>query len=120
MMIANKVNVMGQEYQIVKASRDQYKQCDIADGWCDAYGKKIYYVDPNTDPEHDSVATSSEELVKHILQHEIVHAFLTESGLAISSLVTSGAWAMNEEMVDWIAWNGEKLHKAWKEAGLVD
>lgn len=50
MMIANKVNVMGQEYQIVKASRDQYKQCDIADGWCDAYGKKIYYVDPNTDP----------------------------------------------------------------------
>lgn len=46
MMIANKVNVMGQEYQIVKVSRDQYKQCDIADGWCDAYGKKIYYVDP--------------------------------------------------------------------------
>ena len=120
MMIANKVNVMGQEYQIVKASRDQYKQRNIADGWCDAYGKKIYYVDPNTDPEHDSVATSPEELVNHILQHEIVHAFLIESGLAISSLVTSGAWAMNEEMVDWIAWNGEKLHKAWKEAGLVD
>ena len=110
MMIANKVNVMGQEYQIVKVSRDQYKQCDIADGWCDAYGKKIYYVDPNTDPEHDSMATSSEELVKHILQHEI----------AISSYSIVGAWAMNEEMVDWIAWNGEKLYQAWKEAGLVD
>lgn len=118
--MTDRVNVMGCEYQIIKVSRDQYKTCDNADGWCDTYGKKIYYVDPNTDPEHDSVTVSPEELVKHVLQHEIVHAFLTESGLAVSSLVTSGAWAMNEEMVDWIAWNGEKLHKAWKETGLVE
>ena len=61
-----------------------------------------------------------EELVKQVLKHEIVHAFLVESGLAFSSHSIVGAWAMNEEMVDWIAWNGEKLYKAWKEAGLVD
>lgn len=120
MTIANKVNVMGQEYQIIKVNHDQYKTCVGADGWNDLYGKKIYYVDPETDPDSDPIATSPEELVKQVLKHEIVHAFLVESGLAFSSHSTSGAWAMNEEMVDWIAWNGEKLHKAWKEAGLVD
>jgi hypothetical protein len=120
MMIANKVNVMGQEYQILKVSRDQYKTCEGLDGWCDAYGKKIYYVDPETDPDSDPIAISPEELVKQVLRHEIVHAFLTESGLAANSEVFFSAWATNEEMVDWIAWNGEKLHKAWKEAGLVD
>ena len=31
-MIANKVNVMGQEYQILKVSRDQYKTCEGLDG----------------------------------------------------------------------------------------
>lgn len=120
MMIANKVNVMGQEYQIIKVNRDQYKMCVGADGWNDLYGKKIYYVDPETDPDSDPIATSPEELVKQVLKHEIVHAFLVESGLAFSSHSIVGAWAMNEEMVDWIAWNGEKLYKAWKEAGLVD
>lgn len=86
-MIANKVNVMGQEYQILKVSRDQYKTCEGLDGWCDAYGKKIYYVDPETDPDSDPIAISPEELVKQVLRHEIVHAFLTESGLAANSEV---------------------------------
>ena len=119
-MIANKVNVMGTEYQIIKVNRDQYKACDGSDGWCDLYGKKIYYVDAEADPDNDPITASPEELVKQVLKHEIVHAFLTESGLTFSSQSIVGPWAMNEEMVDWIAWNGEKLYKAWKETGLVE
>lgn len=40
MIIANKVNVMGTEYQVIKVNRDQYKVCESLDGWCDVYGKK--------------------------------------------------------------------------------
>lgn len=120
MIIANKVNVMGTEYQVIKVNRDQYKVCESLDGWCDVYGKKIYYVDPETDPNHDPIAISPKELIKQVLRHEIVHAFFTESGLTFNSCAFDSAWAVNEEMIDWIAWNGEKLHKAWKEAGLVD
>ena len=47
-------------------------------------------------------------------RHEIVHAFLFESGLAENS-----EWAQNEEMVDWIAKQGPKLIKAWQEAGAL-
>ena len=35
---------------------------------------------------------------KSCLRHEIAHAFLHESGLSSNS-----EWAMNEEIVDWIA-----------------
>ena len=43
-----------------------------------------------------------------VLVHELVHAFLYESGLSINSLSPSG-WASNEEMTDWMAIQGPKL-----------
>jgi hypothetical protein len=49
------------------------------------------------------------------LRHEIVHAFFFESGLAQSSNKCED-WAMNEEMVDWIARQGLKIYAAWKAA----
>lgn len=71
-------------------------------------------------PDCDPIATDPVGRMKQVLRHEIVHAFLNESGLVYNSNFSMQGWATNEEMVDWIAWNGEKLHKAWKEAGLVD
>ncbi len=56
--------------------------------------------------------------MKATLRHEIVHAFLGESGLSANSN-ESDAWARNEEMVDWFALQGPKIYKAWQEAGAV-
>lgn len=49
-----------------------------------------------------------------IVRHEIVHAFLKESGLDCNS-----DWARNEEIVDWIALQGPKIMAAWTEAGCI-
>lgn len=51
-----------------------------------------------------------------VLRHEIIHAFLYESGLWQDSY-GSKCWAQNEEMVDWFAIQEPKIHKAFKEAG---
>ena len=48
------------------------------------------------------------------MRHEIIHAFLCESGLAENS-----DWATNEELVDWIAIQAPKLIKAWKDADAL-
>ena len=53
------------------------------------------------------------------LRHEIIHAFFDESGLQASSMQYDGAWSRNEEMVDWFAWIGPKIYKAWVEAGAI-
>lgn len=53
-----------------------------------------------------------------VLRHEIIHAFLYESGLdGCSGSVEN--WATNEEMVDWLAIQSPKIFKVFKEQGLV-
>lgn len=53
------------------------------------------------------------------LRHEIIHAFLWESGLWANSN-ESDAWAQNEEMVDWFAIQHEKLHDAFAAADALE
>lgn len=56
---------------------------------------------------------------RKVLRHEIIHAFLYESGLwSNSGNVT--AWGQSEEITDWIAIQFPKMLKAFKEAGCVN
>ena len=55
-----------------------------------------------------------EELEKKVLRHEIIHAYLGESGLRGSS-----GWAENEEMVDWFAIQSSKIYKTYKELDAI-
>ena len=55
-----------------------------------------------------------EALMKKQLRHELIHAFLYESGLSFNSAAT-GAWAAEEEVVDWIAIQFPKIYEAFAE-----
>lgn len=55
---------------------------------------------------------------KEALRHEIIHAFLYESGLDACS-GSAENWASNEEMVDWFAIQSPKIFKVFQEQGLV-
>lgn len=107
------VHILGTEYKILIIEEDDYRYNREADGWCDTQAKEILLFNYKQDPD------SVKDLVayqKKVLRHEIVHAFLYESGLWQSSY-GSNCWAQNEEMVDWIAIQEPKLNKAFKEAG---
>lgn len=117
-----KVNVLGTEYTITekKYNEEEAFERRSISGYCDGYTKEIVYCDMHTYKgwEHESEATII-ECNKQILRHEIVHAFFNESGLNECSFVCNGAWARNEEMVDWIADQSPKIIKAFKEAGCL-
>ena len=55
---------------------------------------------------------------KKVLRHEIIHAFLYESGLHENW--THPQYGHDETYVDWIALQFDKLLKAFKEAGTID
>ena len=59
-----------------------------------------------------------ESVQKSVLRHEIMHAFLYESGLDGQSCNTD-CWANNEEMIDWFALQSKKIFKAFKKAGAL-
>lgn len=104
-----KVNILGTEYEIirgVKESEDS-KLRNNRDGYCDFTTKKIVIAEMM--PDEDTV----EDLQFYdnkVIRHELIHAFLYESGLDASS-----GWARNEEIVDWIALQSEKIFKVFEE-----
>lgn len=118
-----KINVLGTEYEIVKKeySADPFFKEKSFDAYCSEYTKQIVQCDMRTYPGWENKTTAAiAACEKESLRHEIVHAFLNESGLSFSSSAIDGPWAKHEEMVDWIAWQGPKIYKAWQAAGAVE
>lgn len=106
-----KVNVLGTEYFISICSENTEPRLKGIDGFCDDSVKEIFvedYKDLVGEPESKKDLSAQSHKV---IRHEIVHAFLFESGLAENS-----DWAQNEEIVDWIAMQGPKIYKTWQEA----
>ena len=115
------VSVLGTNYTITvkKYGEDETFKRYKANGYCSSTEKSIVLCDMATYPDWDGESEAAcNSQMKKTLRHEIVHAFLNESGLAANSS-ESDAWARNEEMVDWIALQGPKLYKAWQEAGAL-
>lgn len=112
------VNVLGTKYEIVYLSIDEME--DGYGGFCDPDLKRIEILKLGTTEEwkHESKEKIAER-EKLFLRHEIVHAFLNESGVRDNGAHIDISWAKNEEMVDWFAIQGEKIYKAWGEAGCV-
>ncbi len=112
------VNVLGTKYEIVRLPIDEFEG-DYG-GFCDPDLKRIEVLKLETVDEWKN--DTKEKIAKReklILRHEIVHAFLNESGIRDNAGHLDISWAKNEEMVDWIAIQGEKIHNAWREAGAL-
>lgn len=116
------INVLGTEYTITvkKYDEDEIFERRSFCGYCDGYSKKIVVGDLKTFKgwEHEEKQTIK-ECQKQILRHEITHAFFNESGLQDSAFAYDGAWAKNEEMVDWFATQGPKIYSAWVQTHCV-
>lgn len=111
-----KVNILGVEYSICFMREDEPAYVEKnANGWTDSSIKAICVGIFEPDP---SSLADLDEFQKKVLRHEIIHAFLYESGLCESSKA-SDAWAINEEMVDWLAIQHSKIHAAMKQAGAL-
>ena len=109
-----KIDVLGTEWSIEERAQTEDNRLNDCDGYCDWTARLIVI-----EREIDGNLTDMERYIRKVKRHEIIHAFLFESGLAESALPTN-AWSRNEEMVDWLARLGERIYKAWKDAGAVE
>lgn len=109
-----KVSVLGTEYTVKLTAKgdDPTFEANGCNGYTDTSSKKIvvmkgaHDMDPEPGQLDDIVAYR-----KRVLRHEIVHAFMFESGLDDQS-----QWAQNEELIDWIAIQIKKMSKAMSKA----
>ena len=106
------INILGTEYTVILATEQAEPRLEDCDGFCDETTKEIVVENYKRGQPNSKGKLELQE--QKNIRHEIVHAFLFESGLAENS-----DWAQNEEMVDWVAKQGPKLVKAWQEAGAL-
>lgn len=101
------IDVLGSKYTITQSNEFDDPCLKDCDGYCDHSVRKIVIDTFHAEP------MSMEDLEEHrkkVIRHELVHAFLFESGLGGAS------WASNEEIVDWIAFQLPKILEAVKDA----
>ena len=117
-----KVRILGTKYKIEthKISEDRTLMDNQWAGYCGEDSKLIVIADMSEKkffPDRDEKELESYR--KQVLRHEIVHAFLNESGLSSSTNVPGGGWAKNEEMIDWLAIQSPKIYKVFREVGCL-
>lgn len=114
------VSILGTNYKIElrKLSEDSIMRKRHITGYCNQCAQLIVVADVYSEPIEEII--DPDNWLKKILRHEIVHAFLNESGLAGNADISDSPWAKNEEMVDWIAIQGPKLYKIWNKLGIAE
>ena len=104
------VNVLGTIYTIKESNELEDMNLKGNDGYCDHSTKTIVI---DTFRDTPGSLGNLDEYRKCVIRHELVHAFLHESGLDACS------WAKDEEIVDWIACQFPKLVKTFDECDIL-
>lgn len=108
------ITVLGEKYSIETVSETDDNCLETSNGYCDFSTRSIIIRDMDNDEDDPNSLRNMEMFVNKVKRHEIIHAFLCESGLQCESF-----WATNEEMVDWLAIQFPKILKAFKEANCI-
>lgn len=106
-----KANVLGTEYEIKIANSETDPYLRDMDGYCDETTHTIV-VDEMIPDERSK--KNLQDYQNKVIRHELIHAFLFESGLAVNS-----NWANNEEMVDFFAIQFPKIKKVFEELKII-
>ena len=98
------VNILGTDYEIKYETRMENPKLINANGLCEFWAKKIIIDKIEPDPNNYENIT---EFEKKVIRHEIIHAFLGESGLR--------QYRDDETLVDWFAVQFHKIEEVFKE-----
>lgn len=117
-MIKNgNVNILGTDYSVKVIAPDEYMLKNHYVGYCSYNRKEISISDLSNFEYIDDIEKEVQQ--KETLRHEIIHAFLNESGLQDCSFAFDGAWAKSEEMVDRFAIQSPKIFNAMRSIGCL-
>lgn len=107
------VSILGTEYKIELSTKEQDPKLHDCNGYCDFSIKKC--VIEKLDEQDICTLGDADVFKRKVMRHEIIHAFLAESGLRENS-----EWGCYEEAVDWIAMQFPKMQKAFIECGCAE
>ena len=108
------VDILGVRYTIHFATTEEDKLLKSCDGYCDKTTRKLVVSEPKEDSDIEDFGVYQ----RKCLRHEIIHAFLFESGLHENW--KHDEWGHDETWIDWIASQFPKLRRAFRDADCLD
>lgn len=105
------VNILGTVYQIELCTMEHDPILNDCDGYTDRTAHKIVVVDCKS---VNGTISNPLWLERKVIRHEIIHAFLYESGLGNLAELDDNS-PHNETMVDWLAIQLPKIHRALRD-----
>lgn len=108
-----KINILGSVWTIEERCEANDPRLEGCDGYTDWTIRLIA-----VEREMQGNLSNMEAYIRKVKRHEIVHAYILESGLDECSCPVD-AWGQNEEMIDWIARMGPKIYNTWVEADAI-
>lgn len=116
-----KANILGTEYTIknVKISECTLLKENHWSGSCNSVTHEILIGDPTEEEFFGNLSEQEQSLVvKETLRHEIIHAFMNESGLQ-DSWQHAQQFGHDETTVDWFAIQSPKIFKVFNELDIL-
>ena len=107
------IDVLGTKYSIFYKTAKQDKDLEQCDGYCDKTTKQIVV----RKRAEDCNLGNFESYRKKVVRHELIHAFLFESGLHEN--FKKDEWGHDETTIDWFAVQFPKLLKAFQDADCL-
>lgn len=112
-----KVNILGTEYSIKFGNKNEYPDLDEIDGYCDSSTKEIVVDDMKKAKGKIGAKGNLLECQKNCIRHEIIHAFMEESGLSVN--FEHKSIGVEETIVDWFAIQSPKIFKVFSELDIL-
>ena len=104
-----KVNILGTEYIIEHRRPDEDEILEKADGYCDNSNGIIVIADR----KKESDLGNYDRYQRKVTRHELIHAFLSESGL-------HQEFGHDEVTIDRFASQFPKIMRAFQEVGVLE
>lgn len=114
------IDILGESWQLVfvdpKQKGSGFDDHRSASGYCSPHNRKIVLREVKScNFPDDFTLLDKMHAINKTLRHEIIHAYLYESGLDGNAFCTTKAWPKNEEMIDWFAIQGPKIVSTWNK-----
>jgi hypothetical protein len=115
--LPEKATVLGEVYKFFYETEECDPKMKGNDGYTETEEKEIHIEKGifEDQPEDKQLVKNLPKYGRKVIRHELVHAFIEESGLA-----ECNDWARSEELVDWIAKQFPKMMKCFVEAGVAE
>ena len=112
------LDILGSKYKIEIAPYGKYyEEFQSVGGWCDFHDKSIVCLDAEdyASQIEDTPTKKPYKATERILRHEIMHAFMYESGLDGET-----DFARDEVLIDFLAIQMPKIVAVMEKAGLLN